>query len=260
MEKIESNKSLCSCGSNEYITEFNPFSIIEVDTILISSRHLFRMPYSLHEKSGLISLPFNPDKVLKFQKKFASPKIAKVSPHIFIDRENAIKGEALFLLEKAMDYAKKKEIREESNKKKSYSDNFEALEQAIPEVLFPPCIEKLLKGLEDGKKRAIFIIINFLKCVGWNYDQIDARLKEWNKVNPEPLREQLLLGQLRYHQRNKENILPPNCDNKMYYKDMQVCIPDNFCNKIKNPVNYSIIKSKLSNKTKKKKKKAVNKN
>ncbi len=48
MERIESRKSLCSCGSNSYKTMFNPSSIVEVDTLLISSRHLYRMPYSLH--------------------------------------------------------------------------------------------------------------------------------------------------------------------------------------------------------------------
>ena len=35
---------------------------LEIDTVLISSRHLYRMPYSLHEKSGLVSLPINPGK------------------------------------------------------------------------------------------------------------------------------------------------------------------------------------------------------
>ena len=35
---------------------FNPFSLVDIDTVLISSRHLFRAPYSINEKSGLISL------------------------------------------------------------------------------------------------------------------------------------------------------------------------------------------------------------
>src|SRR3989338_4038429 len=58
MEKIESTApSLCPCGSNSSTLHFEPTAIIEIDTILISSRHLYRMPYSLHEKSGLVSIP-----------------------------------------------------------------------------------------------------------------------------------------------------------------------------------------------------------
>jgi len=42
---------------NEIIkkNKFDPYSVIEIDTLLISSRHLYRMSYSLHEKSGLAS-------------------------------------------------------------------------------------------------------------------------------------------------------------------------------------------------------------
>ena len=39
---------------------------LEIDTVLISSRHLYRMPYSLHEKSGLVSIPLDPEKVMAF--------------------------------------------------------------------------------------------------------------------------------------------------------------------------------------------------
>ena len=77
---------------------------------------------------------------------------------------------------------------------------------------------------------------------------IEKRIREWNKKNPEPLKETIINGQLNYHKRNKENILPPNCDKKMYYKDMRVCMPDNFCKKVKNPVNYAILKAKIGKK------------
>ena len=102
--------------------------------------------------------------------------------------------------------------------------------------------------MEDGKKRAEFILINFLVSVGWDYPNIKELLLEWNKKNPDPLKEQIINGQLRYHKRSKEKILPPNCDKHMYYKDMQMCMPDNFCKKVKNPVNYAILKSKIGNK------------
>ena len=61
--------------------KFNPESILQMDTLLISPRHLYRMPYSMHEKSGLVSTPLNPEKVLLFRKEFALPKNVKISQY-----------------------------------------------------------------------------------------------------------------------------------------------------------------------------------
>lgn len=240
MEKISLKKSLCECGSNELLPRFNPLSVVEVDTILISSRHLFRMPYSLHEKSGLVSIPFNPEKILAFEKKFAQPEIVKISKHIFVDRKKAKKDEAKRLLEEAMRFGVEKE------KKEVKSDAvYELLTEAIPEEFFPPCIKKILLGMKDGRKRALFILINFLRCVGWEKEGIEKRIREWNMKNDEPLKETIIVGHLRYHLNKQEKILPPNCDNKMYYGDMHMCLPDNLCKKVKNPVNYAIIRARI---------------
>ncbi|MEK6839611.1 MAG: DNA primase small subunit domain-containing protein, partial [Nanoarchaeota archaeon] len=46
---------------------FDPFAVIDVDTILISSRHLVRSPYSVNEKSGMISVVITPDKIKQFR-------------------------------------------------------------------------------------------------------------------------------------------------------------------------------------------------
>ena len=63
---------------------------------------------------------------------------------------------------------------------------------------------------------------------------------KWNERNsPDKLRETYIRGQLRYHKSQKEKLLPPNCDNKGYMIDTQFCNPDEFCKKIKNPVQYS---------------------
>jgi len=121
-------------------------------------------------------------------------------------------------------------------------------ETAIPEQFFPPCITNILKGLEDGKKRSLFILTNFLTSVGWNHDDIEKLLRKWNKKNNEPLREVSIIGQIRYHKQQKKRILPPNCQNAMYYKDFSVCKPDQLCNKIKNPVQYSKRKTYYLNK------------
>lgn len=248
MEKLEHEKALCKCGSNNFYRKFNALSVIEVDTILISSRHLFRMPYSLNEKSGLVSLPISPDNVLSFEKEMAHPKNIKLTKPNFLDRQNVKKGEASLLLERSLGFNLEKQKGLEGKKEK----NFESLTEALPEQFFPPCIQKILKGLEDGKKRSMFILTNFLTSVGWDYEKINALLHEWNKKNAEPLREVNITGQIRYHKQRKKKILPPNCQNKMYYVDMRICNPDDLCKKIKNPVNYSILKTRYLNKGDKK--------
>jgi len=214
--------------------EFDPFKLLEIDTILIASRHLYRIPYSFNEKSGLISIPINPDKVLNFNKIIAKPTNVRISKFKFLDKNKITKNESKKLIVEAFDYEERiDEIKQKTGFK------YEDIKEALPEQFFPPCIKEILKGLDDGKKRALFVLVNFLTSVGWGYDKIENRLREWNKKNKEPLREVYLIGQLRYHKQHKKKVLPPNCSNKMYYKDFHVCKPDELCNKIKNPVNYS---------------------
>ena len=49
----------------------------------------------------------------------------------------------------------------------------------------------------------------------------------------------------------KKPIMPPNC--RDFYKDLGVCNPDGVCNKIINPINYTIrvnfAKNNISEKT-----------
>ena len=230
--------------------KFNPLAIVDVDTLLISSRHMFRAPFSMHEKSGLVSLPINPDKVMEFEKSMAEPKNINIK-HKFLDTTYSKKNEAMELLVNAFDYGNEdlqyKEYKEVTRKHKTI--NYEELTEAIPKELFPPCINNILSGLEDGKKRSLFILTNFFTSVGWNYDSIQEELLEWNKKNQEQLREALITGQVRYHKQKKQKILPPNC--RSYYQDFGVCMPDNLCEKIKNPVQYSKRKVFYLNKTRK---------
>lgn len=225
---------------------FDPFKILSIDTLLISSRHLYRAPYSINEKSGLVSIPIDPDKILEFDKKMAEPDRVQISKFKFLDRTVAKKGEASKLIISAFDFKPNIEIEEIKEKKE-----FIAPEKAIPEEYFPPCIKLILRGLKDGKKRSMFILVNFLVSCGWSYDQIEEKLKEWNKRNEEPLRDVLLIGQIRYHRQQKKKVLPPNCNNGMYYKDFHVCQPDNLCARIKNPVQY--VRRKVGNISKNKK-------
>ena len=248
MKKGIHKEKPCNCqNATAHVKFFNPLSIIEIDTILISSRHLYRMPYCFNEKSGLISVPINPDKVLDFNKVIAIPENVKVSKFKFLDESNVARGEAKKLIVSSFDYGEKKEeIMVKGGRK------YEELKSALPEDFFPPCIKNILKGLEDGRKRSLFILVNFLTSVGWDYDKIEGLLRKWNKKNKEPLREVYLIGQMRYHKTQKKKILPPNCQNKMYYQDLQICKPDKLCEKIRNPVNYSRRKTFYLNKKGKK--------
>ncbi len=240
--------------------QFDPFEVVDVDTILISSRHLCRMPYCYNEKSGLISVVIKPEDIKGFSRVDAKPENVR-NILKFFDRENVVPNEAENLFVQAIDY--KPEIKEDETTKKEIA--YEELQEAIPEELFPPCIVYILKGMDDGKKRAVFILINFLASVGWGWDQIEARLIAWNKCNKEPLKEVYWKGQLKYTKKNGKK-LPPNCTNEMYYKGMKMCFPDNLCGKIKNPVNYARRKvfAGQNNKEKRKettqKKETLNKN
>ena len=236
---------------------FNPFSVIDIDSILISSRHMFRAVYSLNEKSGLVSIPINQNDILKFNRE--SAKIEKVEvTNSFLDYKGSEQDASQLLIQAFDWYSKnliKKDIKNQNDKiiakeKKEY----ELPKVAINEDLFPPCMKLLLNGAkQDGRKRSIFILINFLKKMGWSLDLIQIRLLEWNKLNYEPLREGYIVSQISWHKRQKQDILPPNCDNPSYYKGMLVCQPDFFCNNIKNPVQQVSKKLKINEENNQKK-------
>lgn len=224
----------------------NPFSFLEIDTLLISSRHLYRMPYCFNEKSGLVSVPVEPDRILDFSTESAKPENVRPSDLVFLDRSSAESNEAERLIIQAFDHAREKEKEAENalakdsrDKRTGNFDDFETLQEAIPEELFPPCIKIGLQGLKDGRKRFLFSLINFLKSAGWDYDMIEKRIGGWNRKNKEELRENVTKGQVRYHKQQNKNMLPPNCSNNAYYKDMGICRPDHLCGRIKNPVNYA---------------------
>jgi len=208
---------------------------LEIDTVLIASRHLYRMPYSLHEKSGLVSLPIDPDKVSEFKKSMASPETISIPEFIFLDR-NVTGENARQLLLQALDF--EVQLEEEREVQKEYQEV--QITSPINEDFFPPCIKNILAGIPDGKKRAVFILTNFLGKIGWSKEEISGYLKEWNKKNPEPLREVYIKGQL-YNFKPGEK-LPPNCNNEGYALGMGVCKPDNLCKRIKNPVNYTVFR------------------
>lgn len=206
---------------------------LEIDTILIASRHLYRMPYSLHEKSGLVSLPIDPSRVLEFEKPMAHPDKILTPMFTFLSRD--VSGEsARQLLVQALDFEVK--VEEERLPQRQYQEM--VIESPITEQFFPPCIKKILEGMEDGKKRAVFILINFLGKLGWDKEAVKQFLFEWNKKNPEPLRENYIYGQLNHFKPGEK--LPPNCDNEGYYVGLGLKCEGTWCERVKNPVNYTL--------------------
>ncbi len=227
--------------------ELDPLEIIEVDTLLISSRHLYRMTYSVNEKSGMVSIPINPDKILLFQKAIAKIENKVFSRYKFLDRTSSVFGEAHKLFIESIDanidpekfFKTEIELKLKEEKTKSAAQiEFEAIKEKIPEANFPDAIKKMLEGkISDGKKRALFVLKNFLNCVGWTYAEIEERLEKWNSTHPEPIRDTILKGQLMYLKQaiaKNEKILPPNYDSNNYYADIIGDMPE--YRKAKNPV------------------------
>lgn len=221
--------------------KLDPYNVVSVDSVLISSRHLFRAPYSINEKSGLASIP-----VLDIKKfDISKAKMEKVNVDLrFMDSEKAVKGEARKLLMQAFDWAARKNKPEITRR---FEREYDIPNEAVKTDFFPPCILKIMAGLkEDGRKRAVFILINFLRHMGWTFEQTESFLMEWNKKNYELLREGYIASQISWAKRQSQKILPANCDNSAYYKGMAVCCPDDLCRMIKNPLQYSNRKLNLA--------------
>jgi hypothetical protein len=218
--------------------ELDPFKVVSMD--VFGSRHLFRLPYSLHEKNLLVSLPLKPERIEKFEREDAEPEKVKVEERFIKPAE---KHDAEGLVIEALDWASKYMI-----EKKEEIPKPKVLKSAkpIPEAFFPPCIKKILNGLPDGRKRSIFILVNFLRSMNWDLDKIEKTVVEWNEKNSPPLRTNYLRTQLRWHFRQNRDLLPPNCDHENFYISIGVCEPDNLCKNppIKNPVNYPYRKLK----------------
>jgi len=221
---------------------FDPFKVVDIDTILISSRHLCRMPYVFNEKSGLISIPIDPDKIMHFSKEEALPENVVVNK-VFLDRGNVGHNEAKQLFISAYDEEtiSTKSIYNLENESVEVKKTYDEFVEVIPMDCFPFCIKKILAGLDDGKKRALFILINFLRSSGYNKGMIEDIVKEWNLKNKEPLKEVYIKSQLRYAQQNEKR-LPPNCESEAYYKGLNLCKPDSLCGNVKNPLAYAKIR------------------
>lgn len=205
------------------VTNPSPYAFVEIEQNW-GSRHLFRLPYSINEKAGLVSLPIRD--LVSFVPEMARPENVAADVR-FLECE----GNATTLLLKSLDWwGSRHEEQPEGRKEVEISS------VKIPEERFPPCMHNILKGLRDGRKRSLFILINFLRKSGWSMEEIEKRVGEWNEKNLPPLPVVYLRGQLSYASHNKP-FLPPNCSKVAAY-EFGICTPDQRCRQIKNPASY----------------------
>jgi hypothetical protein len=210
---------------------FDPYSVLDIDTVLIASRHLFRMPYSLNEKKWLVSLPIRAKDIDSFTEELARPSNVKKVDVKFLDTYSAVMGEASQLLTQAFDW----QLRTEDKSQQAKGEIVE-YENKVPIEAFPPCMKLILSGLSDGRKRSLFALINFLRTAKWVWPEIEAFIYAWNNKNNPPLKLGYVKSQLSWHNRHPEARPPPNC--RSFYENFGVCKPDFICSRIRNPITY----------------------
>ncbi len=242
LEKID-EKEFYTALSNNDNSEKNPdlFEkkattkglIDSVDIVLVSSRHLFRAPYSLHEKTSLASAVVERDEIENFKPSDADPLKIKVKPFY---PEGLEENEAKELLMQSIDWAEKNN-RIETKKFTGKSIDLKGL--TITEDMFPPIIKKLMLGIkDDGRKRALSILVAFFSFLEFPQEYIEEKLREWNKRNYKPLKDGYLKAQIVWSIRNKR--MPPNYDKPIYKEFNATELLDPQFKGIKNPVNYTV--------------------
>ncbi|MCK5449690.1 hypothetical protein KAI32_02395 [Candidatus Pacearchaeota archaeon] len=202
-----------------------------VDIILVSPRHLFRAPYSLHEKTAFASIVLDKNQIETFKPTDADPLKIK-TPKSFMP--NSEEGEAKELLLRAIEEANENQPEEKVKKYEGASIDLKGLK--ITEEMYPPIIKKLLLGIkDDGRKRALSLILSFFTSLEFPQDFIEEKIEKWNKKNHQPLKQGYIKSQILWYLKNKR--LPPNYD-KPIYKEFGIRNPPE--PGMKNPINYTL--------------------
>jgi DNA primase large subunit len=225
-ELIKYRGSIKELTKEKEVDKLDPFDFVEIEKDW-SLRHLFRAPYSLHEKTNLVSVIV--DSIENFR--IENAKIENVK---FKDIERR-KGDASKLIIEAYDFVEKQKEKEIKPKREII-----IYTKKITQENFPPCIQNILEGIKDGRKRSVFTLITFLRNCNWPMKEVEKSIIEWGKMVG--LKENYVKTQLTWHKKQKRKILPPNCDNDLFYKDIGICKPLPLCEKIKNPLNFAILK------------------
>lgn len=250
-------KNLCRGDLEEELADLdiekkssNPYAYAEIDSAVFTSRHMFRMPYSFHLGTYLISIPLDRKGLKHFKIKDAKPENVKIKDNFFC--RETISDATEFIRASLFEYECRRAEPKEGKTDPKYQRT--ALSKVAAED-FPPCIKKMLQGMSDGRKRAAFLFTTYLLNAGWRKEEAELQLIQWNEQNKPPLRRQDLLAPLKGQLKLKRPLLPPNCSNQAHYKEINVCEPDGFCARVKNPLAYTILKisKKRTRRTRKRK-------
>ena len=209
-----------------------------VDVILVSSRHLFRAPYSLHEKTAFASIVLTKDQIENFTPSDADP-LKIIKPKSFMPE--VIEGEAKELLLEALSWGAQNKPKEKTKKYEGKGIDMKGL--TITENMYPPIINKILKGIpQDGRKRALGLLLSFFTSLEFPQDFIEEKIDGWNNKNYQPLKQGYIKSQITWSLKNKR--LPPNYD-KPIYKEFGIHNPPE--PGMKNPINYTIKQAMRTN-------------
>ncbi len=231
---IDKISEITIINSKGYVKDIEAAEKVSPDIILVSSRHLFRTPYSLNEKTALASIVIEPEKLNKFTPLDANP--LKVSVKDFMP--NAKENEAKELLTQALDWGRTQKNEPTKENKTAY----EEIKIDRSRITYPMSIQQMLNGMGDGKKRALFVLINFFNYLGFSKEETEKKLSEWNGKNKPQLKEGYIKSQVEWTFRHGKR-LPPNFDNDGYYKGIGINVSAEEL-KYKNPVNYVMQRQK----------------
>lgn len=227
MEGFGQRGSLVGAAADENVGAFEQGisgeKIANMDLVLVASRHLFRMPYSLHEKTALASIVLTKKELENFSPKDADPM--RIEIRDFMPKNE--QDEARNLLARALEWAREREIENKEIEEKRFGQlktkKFEDVElKGVTDEMFPAPIKKLLKGLNEGRKRGLFVLLTFLRSTGFSPEEINKRVREWNERNDPPLKEGYVRSQIEWHLRQEKKILPPNYSNDAFYRDLGI--------------------------------------
>ncbi|MBI2583602.1 MAG: hypothetical protein HYW25_02955 [Candidatus Aenigmarchaeota archaeon] len=230
------------------ITARDPYKAVEIEKDW-GPRHLFRAPYSLNEKTWYVSVPLIMQELKSFHVSMANTLTVNADRKFFPENADAEK-----LLVKALDWhafiKKQEEMKKPALK--------EERRGKAPEQYFPPCINAILQGLSEGRKRSVFTLATFLHSVGWDWDEIEKHLDDWNERNRPPLPRNYIKSQLNWHKHQKRQINAPNCYNDHFLKSIGMCQGELQCKIAKNPMNYPFRRMAKARKLEPQKKKGQN--
>ena len=201
-----------------------------IDVVLVSPRHLFRAPYSLHEKTAFVSKVLDREELENFRPMDADVlRIGEIKSFM----PNFEPDEAENLLLRAIDWGKENQPVESPRKFTGKSIDLKGL--TIEEGMFPEEIKNILKGVKkDGRKRCLGILIAFWTSLEFPEEYISEKVRDWNKKNFKPLKEGYIRSQISWGMKNKR--LPPNYD-KPLYRELGILGKRI---DVKNPINYTI--------------------